>query len=57
MAKPDLSKTEIASGRDGSRWVRRAITLLLLAIVFVTGIVAYSSRQQWWELYLSYIGK
>ena len=35
------------------RWTGRAITLLLLLAVAVTGTMAYSARQQWWETILS----
>jgi hypothetical protein len=33
-----------------ARWTRYAITFLLLLAVAVTGTMAYSARQQWWQL-------
>jgi hypothetical protein len=40
---------------QGNRWVKHAITLLLLLAVVATGSTAYYWRQQWWDAYLSYI--
>ena len=53
MAEPGLGQTE---GRDRPRqWVKYAITLVLLAAVVLTLTMASSSRDAWWEKYLSYI--
>jgi hypothetical protein len=57
MSKPDPSRPQSMSGRERSPWGRVATTLVLLLIMIVAGMAAYSSRQQWWEMYLSYIGK
>jgi hypothetical protein len=56
VAEPDLSKSGAGSDRAGNPWRRRAITLLLLLAVIATGMAVFSSRQEWRELYLSYIG-
>jgi hypothetical protein len=37
------------------QWVKYAITLFLLAAVIVTGVLAFHSRNAWWEKYLSFI--
>ena len=53
MAEPDLGQT---GGRNRSRrWVKYAITLVLLAAVLLTMAMASRSRDAWWEKYLSYI--
>jgi hypothetical protein len=39
-----------------ARWTRCAITLLLLLALVATGTMAYSARQQWWQL-ISHAGK
>lgn len=57
MPTPDSNRPEGRSGHAGSRWGRRAITLVLLAIAVAAGIAVYGSRQQWWEMYLKYLGK
>jgi hypothetical protein len=54
VAGPD--PTTPAPKHGANPWGRRAITLLLLLAVIVTGMAVYSSRQEWRELYLSYIG-
>ena len=41
--------------RSPSRpWGKYAITLLLLVAVVVTGILAFHSRNEWWDKYLLY---
>jgi len=54
MSKPDQGKSEAPPGRKLGRGV---ITLVLVLIVIIAGIGAYGARQQWWEMYLSYLGK
>jgi len=56
VAEPDPKKSAAPSGHGGNPWGRRAITLLLLLAVIATGLAVFSSRQEWRELYLSYIG-
>jgi hypothetical protein len=61
----DASKRPVP-GADGTgpkqqngqhaRWTRYAITMLLLLALAATGTMAYSARQQWWQL-ISHTGK
>jgi hypothetical protein len=55
VIEPDLSKIEGNTKPRAQRWVRTAITLLLVLIVIIAGIAAHSSRQQWWELYMHWV--
>jgi len=56
MAEGDRSE-QPTSGRSVRRvsWANVAATLILLVAVIIFGTIAYESRQQWWEMYLSYI--
>ena len=57
MAEGDRSE-QSKSGRFVRRrvsWANVAATLILLVAVIIFGTIAYESRQQWWEIYLSYI--
>jgi len=56
MAEGDRSE-QSKSGRSVRRvsWANVAATLILLVAVIIFGTIAYESRQQWWEMYLSYI--
>jgi hypothetical protein len=36
------------------RWVNHAISLFLLVALIVVATSTYFTRQQWWEMYLSY---
>jgi hypothetical protein len=48
---PEQTQTRTPS----RQWVKYAITLFLLAAVIVTGVLAFHSRNAWWEKYLSFI--
>jgi hypothetical protein len=53
VTEPGLGRTE---GRNHSRrWVKYAITLLLLVAVVLAAALSSRSRDAWWEKYLSYI--
>ena len=57
MAEGDRSE-QSTSGRSVRRrvsWASVAATLILLVAVIIFGTIAYEFRQQWWEMYLSYI--
>jgi hypothetical protein len=49
-ANPGENRTDPDARRK--RWVKVAITLVLLLIVIVSGSAAMYSRQQWWEMYM-----
>jgi len=55
VTDPDLGRTR-TRGRS-RKWVKYAITLLLLAAVVVTGTLAFHSRDAWWQKYLSLVVK
>jgi len=52
----DAREQSVAAARGAgprshvARWTRYAITFLLLLAVAVTGTMACSARQQWWQL-------
>ena len=53
MTERDQGKHQNDTGSRVRHRVRHAITLLLLLAVIVTGVAAYYSRQQWWDMYMS----
>jgi hypothetical protein len=52
MAKRDENQND-AKPRE-KRWTNHAISLFLLVALIVVATSTYFSRQQWWEMYLSY---
>ena len=52
MAKPDRGSNQNDPDARRKHWVKAAITLLLIAIVIVTGSAAYYAREQWWDMYM-----
>ena len=54
MTKPDQDEHARAPGSGAGHRLKHAITLLLLVAAVVAGVAAYNSRQEWWDMYLSY---
>ena len=50
-----LSNRNPAAPDDSGFLANVAATLILLVAVIIFGTIAYEFRQQWWEMYLSYI--
>ena len=54
MTKSDQDEHASTPGSGAGHRLKHAITLLLLVAAIVAGVAAYHSRQQWWDMYVSY---
>ena len=52
MAKSDPGNDQNDADARRKHWVKAAITLLLIAIVILSGSAMIYTRQQWWEMYM-----
>jgi type IV secretory pathway TrbF-like protein len=55
VAKRDANGHQNQTTPRAKHWRRHVITVLLLAVVIVTGSMVYFSRQQWRDMYMSVI--